>query len=51
MSSDNCPTKELKSLKWDYSLPDFLKLKEYVDIMDDVERSVNKDQEIKLKVK
>jgi hypothetical protein len=42
--------KDVKILKYEYSLPEFIKLKEYVEIMDDVEKSAYKDSESKHKL-
>ncbi len=49
MASKNCPATDIRTLKWDYSLPEFIKLQEYVNIMDDVEQAVHKDQKVKQK--
>ena len=45
--SENCPVKDIHTLKWSYSLPEFLKLKEYVEMIDNIKQAVEKDHEVK----
>jgi hypothetical protein len=47
LSSKHCPIKDIRILKNEYSLPEFLKLKEYVEMMTDLEIAAQKDSESK----
>lgn len=49
LASKHCKNETLHSLQNNYTLPGFLKLKEYVEIMDAYESAINKDEEIKAK--
>lgn len=43
LPSKHCPIKDVRVLKNEYSLPEFLKLREYVDMMDAMEKASDKD--------
>jgi hypothetical protein len=47
MASKHCPAKDIRELKWVYTLPEFLKVTEYVEIMEAMEKAVTEDEETK----
>lgn len=49
VASKHCPIKDILVLKNIYSLPDLLILKEYVEMLDDLERARSLDDKAKLK--
>lgn len=49
LASEHCKEETFYSLQYQYSLPDFLKLKQYVEIMDAYSMASQKDHEIKIK--
>ncbi len=49
VSSKNSGIKDPRILMWEYTLPEFLKYAEYVEIMDACEMASNKDQEQRMK--
>lgn len=49
--SKHCPVKDIRILKHEYSLPEFIRLKEYVAIMDSMDRAYHKDEKLKEKQK
>jgi hypothetical protein len=51
LASKSCRGETLHSLMYQYSLPEILKLKEFVEIMEDVERAAYKDQKAESKTK
>lgn len=49
MASSSCPIQDVRTLMWDWGLPDVLKLKEFCDIKDSYEEAAEKDQALKNK--
>jgi hypothetical protein len=50
LSSKHCAINDVRVLKNEYSLPEFLKLKEFVEMMTDLETATTKDNEEKQKI-
>jgi hypothetical protein len=48
-ASPNCKKETLHSLQYEYSLADFVRLKEYIEILDAYEQAIAKDDEIENK--
>lgn len=46
LASKNCKNETLDSLKYNYSLPEFIKYKEYTEIVDAYDNAIHKDAEI-----
>ena len=49
VASKHCPVKDPNTLKWQYTLPDFLRLQEYVEIMNALDTASYKDLDLKNK--
>lgn len=50
VSSKNCPVRDPKILMWNYTLPEFLKLAEFVEIRDAFEVAAIKDADLERKL-
>lgn len=51
VSSKHCPTRDLNELKYKYTVPELMKVHEYIEMISALETAHMKDEEAAAKVK
>lgn len=50
LASKNCPIRNPRTLMWEFTLPEFLKLSEFVEIKDAFELAAHKDADLEREI-